>query len=507
MSDKIINEGKYFKIINEEWNHHGFHYKLGTNVLLESFNEDESVLCGPGGLYFINFDKIKNYYSFGTNLAVISLPENDPDLKILFLDEKMRANKINIDQVFSLFDINTYLKFGLNIRHNKYIIYFAVKYKNYNFLNWWLNSGITLYYDKNICELIFENNYLDILQWWIKSNKKLPKITDEFYTASLLGHIDVLKCCVENNLLTKNKFKRRDIIKKSIVTCFCSGNIQILDFLKIHFCEYFKEIHIDSYDHCKHLLVLEWWKNNGGVIWLENIIKTASEKNDIRLLNWLKDNVTICFGIDYNKNLIDSLSNKGNIKMLNWWKDSGLKFKYSVNAIDNTDDISCDDPVEVLDWWKKSGLKLKYTGKSVDKASRYDNIMVLYWWKNSGLEIKYTHKAIDKASEYMHMNILNWWISSGLELKYSEKTMDKASRHGFISLLNWWKESGLKLKYSEKSLLKASKNRDIKVLNWWLNSGLGLYCPDYINEFEYSSEIMDWWVNSNLVEIKRDFYD
>ncbi|AGF85209.1 hypothetical protein QJ854_gp573 [Moumouvirus goulette] len=502
-----INQNKLIKIINEEWNHHGFKYKLGTNILIEPFNEDTSKLCGPGGLYYIYLKDISGYYNYGTNLAVISLPENGPDLKVIFLDGKFRANKINIDQVFSLFDIDTYQKFNLNISDNEYIVYFAVKYKNFNFLNWWINSNIDLYYDQNICELIYKNNYIDILQWWIKSGKKLPKINNEFIVASSNGFIDILKCCVENNLLTKNKLKRHNIIKKSIISCFSSGNVQVLDFLRTHFSEYFKEMHVDTYDKCKHLLVLEWWKNNGGVIWLEDIIKTASFENDTVLLNWLKTNLTICFGIDYHKDLIDSLSNKGNMVMLQWWKDSGLEFKYTIDAIDELDDISCDNPIETLNWWKKSGLKLKYSEKSMDKASRCGNIEILNWWKNSGLEIKYSEKSMNKSSEHALIDILDWWVTSELELKYSEKAIDKASNYGLICVLKWWKNSGLELKYSEKSLIKASENHNINVLNWWLKNGLGLYCPDYINEFEYSSEIMDWWEKSGLVEIKRDFYD
>ncbi|AZL89260.1 ankyrin repeat protein [Megavirus baoshan] len=500
-----INQNMLVKIINEEWNHSGFKYKLGTNILIESFNDNKSKLCGPGGLYYIYLKEIINYYNYGTNLALVSLPENDPDLKFIFLGKKFRANKINIDKVFSLFDINTYKKFNLNISDNEYIVYFAVKYKNFDFLNWWLESNIYLYYNHDIYKPICENNYLDILQWWIKSGKKLPKISNEFVVASSNGYVKILKCCIKNNLLTKNKLRQHEIIQKSIISCFDSGNIQVLDFLRIHFYECFKEIHIDTYDKCKHLSVLEWWKNINGIFWLEDIIKIASIKNDIALLNWLKNNLTICFGIDYNKYLLDTLSNQNNVVMLQWWKDSGLDFKYSIDAIDNLNHISYDNYVEVLDWWKNSGFKLKYSERSVDEASTYNNINVLNWWKNSGFEIKYSHEAIDKASENALIDILDWWLVSGLELKYSEKAIDQASRYGFIRVLDWWLVSGLELKYSEESLIGASENYNVNVLKWWQKSGLGLYCPDYINEFQYSSEIMDWWENSGLVQIESDY--
>lgn len=42
----------YFKITNQEENHHGVQYNKGLIVLSDEFNDDSNESCCSGGLYF-----------------------------------------------------------------------------------------------------------------------------------------------------------------------------------------------------------------------------------------------------------------------------------------------------------------------------------------------------------------------------------------------------------------------------------------------------------------------
>ena len=42
----------YYKIINKQWNHHGYQYVPGLNVLQEEFNDNPNYSCCAGGFYF-----------------------------------------------------------------------------------------------------------------------------------------------------------------------------------------------------------------------------------------------------------------------------------------------------------------------------------------------------------------------------------------------------------------------------------------------------------------------
>ena len=99
---------KYFKITNEQENHNGYQYVDGLNVLNMPFAEEGS--CVPGGFYFTDAENILFYLSYGIYLREISLPETDPDFKMVKdpEDDKWRANKIILGKRYNLSDISTF---------------------------------------------------------------------------------------------------------------------------------------------------------------------------------------------------------------------------------------------------------------------------------------------------------------------------------------------------------------------------------------------------------------
>lgn len=115
--NKFDTGGPICKILNTEWLHHGFQYKKGLNILIEPFNDNPLLSCIEGGLYVSNTDNIHKFYYFGDTIALIYFPKNNPELKIVHNPggDKWRANMLIIGETYSLLDIDTYKKLGIEI--------------------------------------------------------------------------------------------------------------------------------------------------------------------------------------------------------------------------------------------------------------------------------------------------------------------------------------------------------------------------------------------------------
>src|ERR1700728_200992 len=135
----------YFKITNQDETHYGHKYHTGLNILSGIFQETGS--CVSGGLYYTDLEHVTEFFSYGIYLREVFLPESDPDF-ICVKDgsNKWRANKIILGERYSLFDLDTYNKFGLDPGQNRTIVDKASEVGNIDFLDWWARSGSTLPY-------------------------------------------------------------------------------------------------------------------------------------------------------------------------------------------------------------------------------------------------------------------------------------------------------------------------------------------------------------------------
>lgn len=438
----------------------------------------------PLSLHFSRLQNIVDQYSEGSILYIISIPyEELPKItigmsrRVIFRKNPniLSSNKYIIGELYSLFDITTYQKFGLNIADNKFIVDLACKENNIDFLKWWISSGIPLHYSENAIKYACQNANIDILNWWFESN--LPIIYSE--TAIDESHSD---------------------------------NSMVLDWwinsgLELKYTE-------KSMDKNNFPKKLDWWINSGLELkYSSDAMDRASKFGYIDVLNWWKKSGLT---LKYTNQAIDKACYHGKIKILEWWINSGLEIKYTPCIEISIGEFSDLKIVKIFEWWKKSGLyfyfhadiinwisidrrfnslkwllynnvKFEYTEESMDNI--YDTEM-LDLWKYSGLELKYTFNNIDYASGHKYIETLNWWINSGLELKYSNNAIDYCNH---IDILDWWISSGLELKYTKKSLDRILEltniNNYMYILNWWINSGLELkYSEKYSNKM---SEIIN----------------
>lgn len=117
----------YFKVtdkknqnpnLRNDFDHHNYQYLTGLNILEGKFNDNPRDPTGSGGFYFTTKERIRSYYHLGKKLRIVTLPTDDPRFKMVKFDypydHDYRSNMIILSEKYSLLDIDTYTKFGLN---------------------------------------------------------------------------------------------------------------------------------------------------------------------------------------------------------------------------------------------------------------------------------------------------------------------------------------------------------------------------------------------------------
>jgi hypothetical protein len=193
---------KYFKILNKEGLHFDHHYTDGMNILTQPFNDrpiTESS-CAVGGFYFTTLDHIHKFYQFGCYLTEITLPENDPEFKIVhdIGSGKYRSNRVIIGKKYWLGDINTFLIFNLDIKN--YPIYFACYHGLVAILQWWKDSGLKFEYDLGALTIASTHGHVDVLQWWKDSGLEMKYDDGVLCRACKNKQTDVLKWWLDSGL-------------------------------------------------------------------------------------------------------------------------------------------------------------------------------------------------------------------------------------------------------------------------------------------------------------------
>lgn len=202
----------YYKITNKKETHHGYVYHDGLNILNEPFNEADN--CGPGGFYFTTKQYIYKFFKWGIYVREISLPIDDPDLKVHWDKTKckFRTNKIILGKKYSLFNPKIYKKFGYSIIDNKYILAHASALGYIKFLNWWKRDGIALKYSSRAMDLASKYGQIAVLNWWRRSGFRLEFSHKAMDVASKHGNIAVLNWWILNFPKKKLKYSINAII-------------------------------------------------------------------------------------------------------------------------------------------------------------------------------------------------------------------------------------------------------------------------------------------------------
>ena len=235
----------YYKITNEQEIHNGFVYKDGLNILVENFNNDTEQWCVPGGFYFTTIENIPRYYSYGINIREVRLPLDDPEFIMIKNPscDVSRANKIVLGKKYSLYDPETYAKFGLLMENNIYLVNHASEHGHIEFLDYWLLSGLKLKYSSDAMDLASENGHIHILARWKNSGLKLKYTHYAIDWAQENNHNNVVEWWKQNSLhpaLLETRLKAyltediKPISKKNVLYWF-KENSAFLIFMVILF--------------------------------------------------------------------------------------------------------------------------------------------------------------------------------------------------------------------------------------------------------------------------------
>ena len=286
----------YYKVTNENENHHSFQYHDGLNILTGSFNGNVNNSCCKGGLYFTTSNNIYKFIGYGVHIREITLSTDDPSFKMVQnkSGDKYRSNMIILGKKYNMFDIETILQFKL---------YLSDKFVNY----------------------VSQNGYVNVLEWFNSSGYEFKYSKKSIDRASANGHVNVLEWFKNSGY----EFKYSDI---AISDASANGHVNVLEWFKNSGYEFkYSESAIDRASPCGHVNVLEWFKNSGYEFkYSKNAIDRASANGHVNVLEWFKNSG---YEFKYSKYVIDHASTNGHVNVLEWFKNSGYEFKYYEYAI------------------------------------------------------------------------------------------------------------------------------------------------------------------------------
>ncbi|AYV85715.1 MAG: ankyrin repeat protein [Satyrvirus sp.] len=237
----------YFKITNAKENHHGYQYKDGLNVLDKEFDDNPKNSGTAGGLYFITKEFIHNFYNYGVNLRIIELPETDPNFKMVKDPDgdKFRANKIILKEKYSLDEMETYQKFGLEYPQLRSVAATGCL----NMVRYLVEKGANIHAcDDCALRLAARNGHLQVVQFLVEKGANLHACDyDALQVAAQNGHLQVVQFLVEKgaNIHACNDYALRLAAQ--------NGHLQVVQFL----------VEKDANIHAGNDYALRWAFKNG----------------------------------------------------------------------------------------------------------------------------------------------------------------------------------------------------------------------------------------------------
>lgn len=284
---------KFYKVLNNKMNHHGFQYQDGFNVLAQKFNDSIYDDCGSGGFYITTKAHIDRFLNYGIYICKVELPYDNPDFKLVKLPSgKWRTNMLYITEKYSLYLPETLQRFEL--MHLDFIsgkIYSLSILGDKTLLTKWLPLLPTHFNISQIIDKLASVGNIDMLNWWKNSDKTFNYSENALTNSAMNGNVEVLKWFVENKLPLKYNSTLFDLAT-------IHGKVEFLDTwcdLKLSFSDVPKDIYVTATYHGR-LKMLNWWaKHYKKPVYNESVkqaleyikeIKIVSNTVCTKLTNW-----------------------------------------------------------------------------------------------------------------------------------------------------------------------------------------------------------------------------
>jgi hypothetical protein len=191
------------------------------------------------------------YYHNGYDIAIVEIPYDEPNLKIIKSFLFLRTNMFILKYTYHINNLQDF-KHLININDNLLII---IKIHNINILNWLHTSKYNLsYYVEQAINYASSNGHDNVLEWFKNSGYYFKFTKYTLYYASSNGHVNILEW------FNKSGYKFKYNIY-SIYYASKNGHVKVLNwFKKINYkFKYSNQLIMSSY---KNINVLKWFKNN-----------------------------------------------------------------------------------------------------------------------------------------------------------------------------------------------------------------------------------------------------
>ena len=195
----------YYKIINKKWNHHGYQYVPGLNILQEQFNDNSSYSCCAGGFYFTTINHIFKFLDFGCYLVEVILPTSDSDFKMVSDPEdiKFRSNKIILGNKYDLTDITTIqmmIDLGADVHaDDDYALRWASENGHLEVVEFLVGIGFDIHANNDYAfRIASENGHVEVVKFLVKIGADIHASNDyALRLASANGRLEVVMFLVE----------------------------------------------------------------------------------------------------------------------------------------------------------------------------------------------------------------------------------------------------------------------------------------------------------------------
>lgn len=188
------------KVVTENLNMRGFQYKLGMNEDIQPLVPRRSCRAG---LHFAEMKDICNFLNYGTKLAIVSVPDEEP---VYVDDGKFRSHKLIIERVIDLGTIDTWQYLHENgadiTARDNAAVRWAASNGHLEVVQYLHEHGADITaQDNETVRYAAENGHLDVVKYLYEHGADITAQHNYAVRwAALNGHLDVVKYLYENGV-------------------------------------------------------------------------------------------------------------------------------------------------------------------------------------------------------------------------------------------------------------------------------------------------------------------